>query len=37
MRITEGETDSLLWRLAVDLGLNNKLSIPHMLVPTDKY
>lgn len=35
--ITEGQTDSLLWSLAVDIGLNGKFEIPHMLVPTDKY
>lgn len=35
--ITEGKTDSLLWTLAVTLGRQNKMTIPHMLVATDKY
>jgi len=37
MGIPEGQVDSLLWGLAVDLGRDGKLIIPHMLVPTDKY
>jgi len=37
MGMSEGQVDSLLWTLAGDLGRNGKLTIPHMLVPTDKY
>lgn len=37
MMMPEADVDSLLWTLAVNMGLNGKLAIPHMLVVTDKY
>lgn len=37
MGITEAEVDFLLWHLSQEMANDGKLTIPHMLVPTDKY
>jgi len=37
MELPEGKIDSLLWKMAVDMGLKGLFEIPHMLVATDKY
>jgi hypothetical protein len=37
MNIPEADVDLLLWMLSQEMSKNNKLIIPHMLVPTDKY
>jgi hypothetical protein len=37
MNITEVDADLLLWNLSQDMSVKEELSIPHMLVATDKY
>jgi hypothetical protein len=37
MKLTEGEVDTIMWSMATSMAKSNQLSIPHMIVATDKY